>query len=170
MKAIILNLFFYFLIILNTQAEIIENQLKEEREFGPWKVLCTEDVMMDRTSCKAFAKFYNGLGTVHIQPHNKIANQVVIIIPPAKLNTETKVRIDKNNLIKSRNLTANNYGVIPFSNREQKMMLDQMKNGKEFFIRFTTKNSESDKNNEVTIKISLEEFKKMLTFYDQKVK
>lgn len=169
MKKFTITLLFLFLSFSNSFAEIIENKVKEEKDFGHWKVICKEDVMMGEISCKAFSKFYNNLATIYIQPHNKIANQVVIIIPTASEGTETKIRIDKNEIIKSRNLVKDNYGVIPFSSRDQKTMLQQMKNGNEFFVRFSTFDKETNKNEEITIKISLKEFNEMLTFYDQKI-
>jgi len=169
MRKFIITFIFLLFTFSNSFAEVIENKVQDERNFGPWQVLCREDVMMANTTCKAFSKFYNNLATVYIQPHNKVANQVVIIIPPVLENTEVKVRIDKNEIIKSRNLSKDNYGVVPFSSRDQKIMLQQIKNGKEFFIRFTIKGNESDKSEEVTVKISLAEFNNMLTFYDQKI-
>lgn len=152
-----------------TFAEIIENEIKEEQNFGPWKVICTEDIMMGKTSCKAFTKFYENLATIYIQPHNKIANQVVVIIPPALENTETKVRIDKNEVIKSKNILKDNYGVIPFSSRDQKNMLLQMKNGDVFFVRFTIRDKKTNESTEKTAKISLKDFNNMLMFYDHKI-
>jgi len=169
MKKFIIIIFFLFFLPYNSFAEIIENKTTEERNFGDWKVLCKEDVMMDETNCKAFSKFYNNLGTIYIQPHNKIANQVVMMIPPAVLNTEVKVRIDKHEVISSRALSQDSYGVVPFSSKDQKTMLQQMKAGKGFFVRFFVEDKGSNKNKEITIKISLAEFTKMLMFYDQKI-
>jgi len=168
MKKFIITLALALSFFSNSFAEIVENKVKEEKNFGPWQVICKQDVMMDKTNCKAFTKFYDSLSTIHIQPNNKIANQVVLIVPKALDGTGTLVRIDRNEVIKSKKKTKDSYNVVPFSGKDQKNMFEQMKSGKNFYTRFTVKDK-LNKEKEITIKISLAEFNKMLAFYTQKV-
>lgn len=167
MKKILVAIFLIFS-ITPSFAEIIENRTKEEKNFGPWKVICERDIMMGEISCKSFAKFYNDMATVYIQPHNKYSNQVVVIIQSAAMNTVTKLKIDQNPIIKSELVTKDNYGLIPFSNRQQKHIFRQLQEGQNLYIRFFVPLAEgSDKNKEITVRLSLEEFNDMIAFYNK---
>ncbi len=171
MKNILFILLFSFFYIGLTNANIIDNVVKEEKKFGDWTISCEEDIMMDEVECKIFSNFYNENSSIYIQPKNKIANQVVVIIPDAIRGTSVKVRVDKNKLITSDFIKSTDlYGVIPFSPVEQKTMLSQIKNGQNIYIRFTiddVKNQGGKK--EITAKISLAEFSKLLIYYDTRV-
>lgn len=149
-------------------AEIIDNISKEDKKFGDWNVSCEEDVMIEKVDCKIFTNFYNESSSIYIQPNNKIANQVVIMIPSVLENTIVKVKIDKNNIIASDNIERRqDYGVIPFSPAKQKQMLTQIKGGQEMFIRFTVRDLKAAGGmKEITAKISLAEFSKLLVYYD----
>ena len=171
-----MRLFFFFifscLLFTNSfSAEIIDNILKEEKKFGDWNVLCEEDVMMEKVDCQIFTTFYDDNSSVYIQPNNKIANQVVIMIPSVLENTNVKVKIDKNSLIVSDVVDKKpEYGVIPFSPAKQKLMLSQLKNGQDMFIRFTVRDLKvADGKKEITARISLAEFSKLLVYYDTKM-
>lgn len=169
----------FFIIILgcllfNTSfaAEIIDNISKEEKKFGDWTVACEEDVMMQKVDCKIFAQFYDDNSSVYVQPNNKIANQVVVIIPSILENTNVKVKIDDNNLIISDTIDkVPEYGVIPFSPAKQKLMLSQLKTGQEMYIRFTVRDLKvAGGVKKMTAKISLAEFSKLLVYYDLRMK
>lgn len=160
---------FLFLFFSNSFAsEIIDNISKEEKKFGDWTVLCEEDVMMSDIDCKIFATFYDNLSSVYIQPNNKIANQVVIIIPSAVENTTVNVKIDNNQIINSDLIDkVQEYGVIPFSPAKQKLMLNQIKTGQDMYIRFTVRDVKiASGTKKITAKISLAEFSKLLVYYD----
>jgi len=152
-------------------VEIIDNILIEEKKFGDWTVFCEEDVMMASINCQIFTTFYNNSSSVYIQPNNRIANQVVLMIPPALENTNVKVKIDKNKLIISDTIDKKfEYGVIPFSPLKQKLMLSQLKTGQDMFIRFTVRDlSVAGGVKEITARISLAEFSKLLVYYDIKM-
>lgn len=152
-------------------GEIIDNIVVEEKKFGDWTVLCEEDVMLENASCKIFTTFYNDTSSVYIQPNNKVANQVVIMIPSALETTNVKIKIDKNFLITSDIIEKRSeYGVIPFSPAKQKMMLMQLKNGQNMYIRFTVRDLKVVGGmKEITAKISLAEFSKLLVYYDLKM-
>ena len=167
MKKLILSLIILFLLTSATLAEVIEGTVKEEKKFGPWTVSCEIDVMMDKTDCKVFSRFYNNTSIIYVQPSNKLANQIVLLIPNVLPDTFVKMRVDKNELIWSNNVTKNDYGVIPFSDERKKTVLEQMKRGKDLYIRFSViDNKAIEGKEEVTIKISLEEFSRMLFYYD----
>lgn len=171
MKAIFFFIFNCFLFTNAFSAEIIDNIHREEKKFGDWTVLCEEDVMMENINCQVFTTFYNDSSSVYIQPNNKIANQVVIMIPSVLENTNVKVKIDKNNLIVSDIIDKRpEYGVIPFSPAKQKLMLSQLKNGQDMFIRFTVRDLKvAGGMKEITARISLAEFSKLLVYYDIKI-
>jgi len=171
MKKFTLFTLILFLLNLNfASAEIINNTLKTTKTFDVWNVICEEDVMMDKVECKIAAKFYEKNATIYVQPYNKIANQVVTIIPIVLEGSFVKIRIDKNAIIWSDNISKKDFGVIPFSSERQKMLLEQMKQAKNMFIRFTIYDKDLvNKNKELTEKISLSQFNKMLSYYDFKM-
>ncbi len=152
-------------------AELIDNISKDEKKFGDWTISCEEDEMMEKIDCKIFSTFFNENSSIYIQPNNKVANQVVIIIPSAKEGSTLKFKIDKNELISSDTIVKNDeYGIIPFSPSKQKMMLNQIKNGQIIYIRFTVNDPQAvNREKEITAKISLAEFPKLLIYYDTKV-
>lgn len=153
-------------------AEIIDNISKEEKKFGDWVVACEEDIMMEKVECRIYSLFYNDTSSIFIQPNNKVANQVVIMIPSVLESTNVKVKIDKNSLISSDTIDKKpEYGVIPFSPAKQKQMLNQIKLGQEMFIRFSVRDLKAPGGmKEITAKISLTEFSKLLVYYDLKMK
>ena len=169
------NIFFIILGCLfyssSFATEIINNISREEKKFGDWTVSCEEDVMMEDIDCKIFSTFYNDTSSVYIQPNNKIANQVVIMIPSVLENTNVKIKIDKNNIITSDIIDKRSeYGVIPFSPAKQKLMLAELKDGQDMFIRFTVRDLKvAGGMKEITARISLNEFSKLLVYYDIKM-
>jgi invasion protein IalB len=161
----------YFLFSANLfAAELIDNISKEEKKFGDWTVTCDEDEMMEKIDCKIFSTFVTEGSSIYIQPNNKVANQVVIIVPLAKEGTNLKFKVDKNDLISSDNIVKNDeYGIIPFSPSKQRTMLSQIKNGQILYIRFTVNDPQAvNGEKEITAKISLAEFPKLLIYYDMK--
>ena len=162
MKKFFCFIFCVFMCRNSFSAEIIENISKQEDKFGDWVVACEEDEMMDKTNCKIFSEFYEN-SFIYVQPNNKVANQVVIIIPTAKNDTTLKFKVDKNALIDA-------YGIIPFSPVNQKTMLNQIKSGENLYLRFTINDPKGlNGEKEMTAKISLAEFSKLLAHYNIKM-
>ncbi|HSQ97402.1 MAG TPA: hypothetical protein VLL98_01645 [Rickettsiales bacterium] len=160
---------FYFLFSGNLFASsLIDNVSKEEKKFSDWTVSCEEDEMMEKVNCKIFALFFNENSSIYIQPNNKVANQVVIIIPTAKEGSNIKFKVDQNALISSDIIVKNDeYGIAPFSPSKQKTMLNQIKVGQSLYIRFTVSDPQSaNGEKEITAKISLAELPELLTYYD----
>lgn len=145
-------------------GEVIETR-NEEKEFGDWKVYCEIDDMMSTSHCKIASKFYDNSSVISLQPTNHFANQFFIIIPKIKLGSFAKIRVDKNDLILSKNISAKDFGLLPIDNSEKNALFTQMKNGEFLFLRFNVADSEK----EVTIKLSLHDFMKALNYYNNKV-
>lgn len=152
-------------------AEILDNIARESKKFGDWTISCEEDVMIDKVDCKIFSNFYDNTCSIYIQPNNKIANQVVIIIPSVLEKTNVKFKVDRNSLINSDTIyRLPDYGVIPFAPNRQKQMLSQLKSGDNLYIRFTVRDVKAaNGTKEITAKISLAEFSKLLVYYDMKM-
>lgn len=145
-------------------AEIIEPR-NEEKSFGDWKVYCEIDDMMNTAHCKIATKFYDNSSVISLQPTNHFANQFFIIIPKIKLGSFAKIRVDKNDLILSKNSTSKDFGLINIDNSEKNNLFSQMKNGEYLFLRFNINDSEK----EITVKLSLRDFMKALGYYNSKV-
>ena len=170
MKKFFCFIFCVFMCRNSFSTEIIENISKQEDKFGDWVVVCEEDEMMDKTNCKIFSEFYEN-SFIYVQPNNKVANQFVIMVPTAKNGTTLKFKVDKNALIVSDNIAKNDaYGIIPFSPVNQKTMLNQIKSGENLYLRFTVNDPKGlNGEKEMTAKISLAEFSKLLTHYNIKM-
>jgi len=145
-------------------AEIIEPR-NEEKSFGDWKVFCEIDDMMSTSHCKIASKFYDNSSVISLQPTNHFANQFFIIIPKIKLGSFAKIRVDKNDLILSKNITNKDFGLLNIDNSEKNNLFNQMKSGEYLFLRFNINDSEK----EITVKLSLQDFIKALSYYNNKV-
>jgi hypothetical protein len=152
-------------------AQIVDNIIREETKFGDWTIACEEDIMMGKIDCRIFSHFYNNTSAIYVQPNNKIANQVVIIIPAALEKTNVKFRVDRKSLIISETMEKSpEFGVIPFTPTKQKQMLTQLKDGENLFIRFTVRDLQvAGGIREITAKISLVEFSKLLVYYESRM-
>jgi hypothetical protein len=168
LKAFLL-IFCVFVSIIN--AEVIDNIVRDEKKFGEWMLICEEDVMFDNISCKISTTFYQNSSMIFIQPNNKIANQVVIMIPSVAENTMIKVKVDKNQVVTSDIIDKKmEYGVIPFSPQKQRLLYSQMIDGEFLLIRFTVRDlREIGGMKDITAKISLIDFGKMITYYNSKI-
>lgn len=170
-KILFLAIYLLFSVGQAFSAQVIENIQKEDRVFGDWTVSCEEDIMMEKVSCKIFTTFLNGSSSIYVQPQNKVANQVVVMIPSIAEKTSVKIRIDKNPLIVSNTIEKRaEYGVIPFYPADQQKLLNEMKPGKDLYIRFAISDPKSQSGaREITVKISLMDFIKMLDYYETRV-
>jgi hypothetical protein len=162
----------FLLLLNNVRADIVENITKDEKQFGEWKISCQEDIMLEHIDCKISTTFYNNTSAIYVQPNNKIANQVVIMIPSAAENTMVKVKVDKNLIISSDLIDKKmEFGVVPFSPDNQKKIFRQIASGDNLYIRFTIRDlTFAGGMREVTIKKSMAEFTKLLIYYDSKIK
>ena len=151
----------FALISFAAQAETIDIQ-NEEKTFGDWKVFCEIDQMMDLAHCKIAAKFFDNSSVINIEPAAKSLNQFFIIIPQIKLGGFVQIRVDKNDLILSKNASAKDFGMINLSDEQKLSLFHQMKNGDFLFLRFGSKTQEK----EATVRISLKDFRSALSYHN----
>lgn len=145
-------------------AEIIEAR-NEEKSFGDWKVYCEIDDMMSTSHCKIASRFYDNSSVISLQPTNRFANQFFIIIPKVKLGSFVKIRVDKNDLVLSKNISNKDFGLLAIDNAQKNNLFNQMKSGEYLFFRFNVSDSEK----EITVKLSLQDFIQALDYYNNKV-
>lgn len=145
-------------------AEIIDIS-NEEKTFGEWKVFCESDEMMNIAHCKIASKFYDNSSVVTIQPTAKFANQFFIIIPQILNGSFVKIRVDQNDLVLSRSISAKDFGLIGLSDDQKNILFSQMKNGDFMFMRFSVKSSDK----ELTARLNLKDFRDALSYYNSRV-
>ena len=164
----ILSIFFLFvffeIISFSAQAEIIDVR-NEEKTFGDWKVFCEVDDMMGIAHCKVASKFYENSAVITIEPTLKFLSQFFVIIPQIKVGSFVQIRVDRNDLIISQNVTSKDFGLIPLDDAQKNSIYRQMKAGTNLYLRFTPRDSE----NEVTAKISLKDFRSALAYFNSKI-
>jgi invasion protein IalB len=144
-------------------AEIIDIH-SEEKTFGDWKVFCDIDDMMDLAHCKVASKFYENTAVLTIEQNTKFLSQLFIVIPQVKVGTFLKIRVDKNDLILSRNIGNKDFGLIPLDDEQKNLLYRQMKNGDFLYLRFSVRDLEQ----EVTVKINLKDFRSALSYYNSR--
>jgi hypothetical protein len=149
---------------INAYSEIVEVQ-KDEKHFGSWVVLCENDVMVDATYCKIASKFYENRAVISLEPSLKLSNQLILVIPNAKVGQSVKIKIDKNDIIFSDSVKTKDFGLIPLSSVQKSIMLNQMKKGDFLFLQFNI----SDIKKEVTVKINLKDFHKASSYYHSRI-
>ena len=145
-------------------AEIIDIR-NEEKAFGEWKVFCEADEMMSIAHCKIASKFYDNSSVITIQPTAKFANQFFIIIPQIQLGSFVKLRIDQNDIVLSKSLSAKDFGLIGLDDSQKNLLFSQMKNGDFMFLRFSVRNSDK----ELTVRLNLKDFRDALSYYNSRV-
>lgn len=165
------NLFPFFLAVFflltsfnQVNAEIIDIQ-NEEKTFGDWKVFCETDVMMDISHCKIASKFYDNTSVITIEPTIKFLSQLFVVIPQIKIGSFLKIRVDRNDLILSKNLGPRDFGLIPLSEEQKNMLYSQMKTGDFLYLRFSVRDSDK----EITAKINLKDFRSALTYHNSRI-
>lgn len=146
------------------KAEIIEIQ-KEEKQFGDWQVLCEIDLMMNISDCKIASKFYSQTSVITIDPSSKISGQVMLIIPQIKIGSLVQLRVDTNDLIFSNNVDNSDFGMIPLSREQKFSLVKQIEKGDFLFIRFAIRGEEQ----EITARIDLKDFRKAISYYQNKI-
>jgi len=156
--------FVFLAIILQSslaRAELIDIR-NEEKKFGEWKVFCESDDMMNIAHCKIATKFYDNTSVITIQPTAKFANQFFIIIPQIQAGSFVKIRVDQNDVILSKSISAKDFGLIGLSDEQKNLLFSQMKNGDFLFLRFSLHGSDK----ELTARLNLKDFQNALSYYN----
>lgn len=156
-------LVFFALNISAAQAEIIDIT-NEEKIFGEWKVFCEIDDMMDTSYCKIASKFYQNTASITIEPTSKFLSQLLIVIPQIKIGSFLQIRVDRSDIIISKNIGAKDFGLIPLDDEQKNSLLRQMKSGNFLYLRFNLR----DQENEVTARINLKDFRSALGYFNSK--
>lgn len=154
----------FFIMTQNANCELIDVE-NEEKVFGEWKVFCEIDDMMDIAHCKVASKFYENTAVITIEPTAKFSNQFFIVIPQVLVGSFVQLRVDKNDLILSRNISEKDFGMIPLDEEQKILLYKQMKAGNFLFLRFNSRSSEK----EVTVKINLKDFRSALAYYSSRI-
>jgi hypothetical protein len=160
---IFLTTFFLLTSFNAANAEVIGIQ-NDEKTFGDWKVFCEIDDMMDLAHCKIASKFFENSAVLTIEPSAKFLNQLFLVIPQIKVGSFVKLRVDKNDLILSQNINSRDFGMIPLNDEQKNILYREMKNGDFLYMRFNVRDAEK----EVTVKISLKDFRSALSYYNSR--
>jgi len=163
MKKIFLTLAVLILFSNQSFAEMVNPQ-KDDKIFGEWRLICENDVMVDVPYCKVASNFYQDQAAISIEPSLKFSNQMIMVIPNLKLGENVQIRIDKNDIIFSKPVTKDDFGLVNLTSQRKFNILSQMKKGDFLFIRFNISTSEK----EITVKLNLKDFRDAVSFYNSK--
>ena len=166
----ILCLFFLFFLINNgkLKAEIIENKKIFNKAFDVWNVSCEEDEMLNEIGCRLFVEVTGG--TIFFVNPLSNENPVLISSKDSYFDRRMYVKIDTNKLMISQPMANNKYNIVNFSQAELKTIANQIKGGKNLYLRFTIKDTTSPNGfKEITAKISLAEFQKALDYHNKQI-
>ena len=164
MTKIFLTILALILFTNQSKAEVINPQ-KDEKNFGEWRLICENDVMIDVPYCKVASKFYQDQAVISLEPSLKLLNQMIMIIPNLKLEETVKIRIDKGDIIFSNPIRKDNFGLISLSPVQKSLILSQMKKGDFLFIRFSINGLEK----EITVKLNLKDFREATSYYTKAI-
>jgi hypothetical protein len=168
---IIRLLFSIILVVIscyNVAAEIIENKKIINKSYDVWRVSCEDDEMLNEISCRLFVEITQGT-TFFVNPLSD-ENPVLLISEDAYFDRNIYIKIDNNKLITSQVVLNNKYNIIGFNANDTKMLYNQIKTGKEFYIRFTIRDNLSPNGfKEITAKFSLAEFQKALVYHNNQI-
>ena len=163
MKFFLLALLVVFSICRSAAAEIIDVR-NEEKTFGEWKTFCEVDDMMNSAHCKIASKFFENSAVITVEPTGKFFNQLFIVIPQIKIGSFLQIRVDKNDLIFSQNVTERDFGLISINDEQKAALFQQMERGNFLFLRFIDRSSDK----EITVKINLKDFRSAVAYYRNK--
>lgn len=121
--------------------------------------------MVDATFCKIATKFYQNQATMILEPLSKMTNQMTLIIPNLQLGNAVKMRVDKNDVIFSKNAKKADFGLVHLGGGEKELLLRQMKGGDFLFIRFNINGLDQ----ETTVKLNLADFKQAALYYQSRI-
>ena len=161
---IFLALFFHLASLNVAQAEIIDVQ-KEEKTFGEWKVFCETDLMMSISHCKVAAKFFENSAVISVEPTQKFYSQFFIVIPQIKSGSFVTLRVDKNDLILSRNIETKDFGLIALEEPQKQALYQQMRSGEFLYMRFNVR----DQDKEFTARVNLTDFRNALGYLSSRL-
>ncbi len=145
-------------------SEIIDIQ-KEEKNFGEWKVFCETDLMMSISHCKIAAKFFENSAVISIEPTAKFYSQFFIVIPQIKSGSFVAIRVDKSDLILSRNVENKDFGLIALDEIQKHSLYQQMKVGEFLYLRFNIRDQEK----EYTTRVNLKDFRNALSYLNGRI-
>ena len=167
---LIVRFFILIMIIFISQAnsEIIENKQVFNKKFDIWNISCEEDEMFNNIRCRMFVEITEKT-TLFINPESN-ENKILLISEDGYYDTKFFIKIDNNKLITSQNYTNNKYNIVNFNKNDVDAIYSQLKNGQNFYMRFTIKDNLSLNGfKEITAKFSLVEFQKALAYYNKQV-
>jgi hypothetical protein len=149
-------------------ALIIENKKVVNREFDIWRVSCQDDEMLSEISCRLFVEVTDGT-TLFVNPHSS-DNPILLTSKDGYHESKYFIKLDKNELITSRPLAGSRYGIVNFSPEDLQSIYRQIKEGQNFYIRFTIRDITSPNGyKEITAKFSLAEFHRALNYFENQV-
>ena len=162
-----LSIFFVLLFFLsnNLRAEIVEIE-KIDKSFGQWRLLCENDIMLDKMSCKIAQNFYEKSSVITYNLDNKTDNDLLVIIPNARPGAFVQMKIGKNDLIFSDVVKETDFGLIGLKKIQKEQLIEQMKKEQNIFLRFDDRNIAK----EITIKLDLKDFNEALKYYNTNIK
>ena len=158
MKKIFLTIIIAILFANPSFAEIINSQTNDIN-FGEWRLICENDVMIDVPYCKIASKFYQDQAVISVELSSTLANQMIIVIPNLKIGKTVQIRIDKNDIIFSSRAKKDDFGLVMVNPSQKANIISQMKKGDFLFIRFNINESEK----EITVKLSLANFRSAIS-------
>jgi hypothetical protein len=120
--------------------------------------------MMDTSYCKIASKFYQNTAAITIEPTAKFLSQLLIVIPQVKIGSFVQIRVDRDDIIISKNISAKDFGLIPLDDEQKNSLFRQMKSGNYLYLRFNLR----DQENEVTARINLKDFRNALGYFNSK--
>jgi len=158
MKKICLIIIITILFTNLSFAEVIGLQTKDIN-FGEWRLICENDVMIDAPYCKIASKFYQNQAVISLELSSKLINQMIMIIPNLKLGKTVQIRIDKNDIIFASQTKKDDFGLVMLSPSQKSTILSQMKKGDFLFIRFNINESEKA----ITVQLNLANFRSAIS-------
>ena len=161
MKKIFLTIITTILFTNLSFAEVINLQTNDIN-FGEWRLICENDVMIDAPYCKIASKFYQNQAAIIIDLPSKFNNQMVMVIPNLTLGSTVQIRIDKNDIIFANQTKKDDFGLVMLSPSQKTTILSQIKKGDFLFIRFNINGSEK----EITVKLNLTNFRSAISHYN----
>jgi hypothetical protein len=148
-------------------CDVIANKKVTNKDFGVWNVSCEEDEMFGSIRCVLFVEITEKT-VIFVNPYNKIP--VLMISKDSYPGRNIFIKVDNNKLIVSKPTVDGRYGIISFGDRDTRNMLDQVKSGSNFYIRFAMRKSTFPEGfKEITVKFSLSEFQRAFTYYVEQV-
>lgn len=167
---VLAKVFIFFIVFVNfsdIKAEIIQNEVLINKEFGSWIVSCKQDIMFDKKDCKLFTEIT--AGTVLFINPNVENNKIVLISKDIISGSKTVFKVDRYDFVETYEKQNNQYNLVDMDVKAKKTIFNQMKAGNSLFLRFTVKDeSELSGTKKITAKLSLADFTKALIYFESR--